>query len=322
MDYNGHLGTIELKEGKRPIPPPSDITVRAGSLLFKEGDTSRDVYIVKEGTLSVSQRRGNAQVELAQLSDRSVFGEMSLLDSQPRSATIRAVTDCKLLVIAPITFQGMLRLIPAWLLAVLKVITHRLRETNRKINLHTVPDPMESIAQFLVLQCQRYSRQSKGIPAFPWFPILDEYATLTRLRREEVQKCLQVLAGRGLIASNSAQELIVPDPILLDILREAQHCIRFHAPFPTAALDGQVLGALDALPKLEPSDFQTQDSLLSALQRTVDPRLGSSHVLKLNELGVIHIFQDGSTQFFPDRHLWIQKASRELDRITGKREGR
>ena len=145
---------------------------------------------------------------------------------------------------------------------------------------------------------------------------------VTRMRREEVQKILQTLASRGLISSNSTQELVVPDPMLLDILREAQRCTRLHLAFPTAALDPQVQLALDALPKLSPADFTNQETLLATLQRNGDSRIGSSHMAKLNELQVIRIFQDGSCQFFPERHQWIQKASQHLERVVGKREGR
>lgn len=318
--FSGHQSQIALKEGKRPVPPPSEISVKAGSLLFKEGDSSRDVYIVKEGSLSISQRRGSIQVELARLQDRAVFGEMSLLDNQPRSATVRAITDCKLTVIAPVTFQGMLRLVPAWLLAVLKVVTHRLRETNRKINQHTVPDTMESLCVFLGRKCTVFSLNNKSTPAFPWFDFVDEYCLYTRQKREEVQKCAHTLATRGMISINNTQELVVPDPQLLEILRLAISLERRKEPFPTQNLDPLVTFSLDAIPKLPSESFKSKELVVLELQKMVDSRIGMSHVQKLFELEILTCNAEGVVSLDKTRLTWVKKAIQDFDRITGKFE--
>jgi len=317
----GNPGTVELKEGKRPIPPPSEITVKAGSLLFKEGDASREVYIIKDGTLSVSQRHGSQQVELARLCDRAVLGEMSLLDNQPRSATVRAVTDCKLTVIAPVTFQGMLRLIPAWLLAVIKVVTHRLRETNRKINQHTVLDPIESLCQFLTLKCLTFAQINKGVPNFPWFILVDEFSMLTRMKRDDIQKTAQILVSRGLVSVNAHHDIVIPDPQLLDILREAQHCTRIKEPFQAATLEPLILTCLENLPKVTPENLLNLGALCEDLRNRLDSRISISHVTKMRDMGVLHVLETGPIIIDKSNLEWILKAHREIDRVLGIKEG-
>jgi CRP-like cAMP-binding protein len=314
------LSRGELKEGKRPVPPPSEISVKAGSLLFKEGDSSREVYIVKEGQFSVSQRRGSQQVELARLSDRAVFGEMSLLDNQPRSATVRAVTDSRVMVIAPVTFQGMLRIIPTWLLAVLKVITHRLRETSKKINQHTVPDPLESWCFFLVKKCHEFSVKNRAVPSFPWFVLVDEFCLLTRQKREDIQKIAQLLVQRGLAVSTNQQEYQIPDPTFLDILREYQSCLRRKEFFIASNLEPLLISGLETLPHVEKESMRNKDALLCLLQEHVDPRYSISHVLKMFELGVLSEELGKGISFDQKRLAWILKANRDLDKITGRKE--
>jgi len=318
---SGHLGTGDLKEGKRPVPPPSEISVKAGSVVFREGDSSREVYIVKQGTLSVLQKRGSQIVELAKLSDRAILGEMSLLDNQPRSATVRAVTDCKLTVIAPITFLAMLKLIPAWLFAVLKVVTHRLREANRKINQHTVPDPLESFCQFLVLKCPDSSAQARHVPAFSWFELVDEFAFLSRLKRDEIQKMAQILMSRGL-AKMEQQDFTIPDLDLIDILRAHQKAARNNEPFAPAHIDTLTQMCLAALANIRLERFDSLESMLSLVQKSVEAHLSISHLHKLIELGIATHGEHESLAVDLHRLDWMIKATQELPRILGNKDAR
>jgi len=317
---NINLGVSELKEGKRPVAPPSEISVKAGALLFKEGDSSREVYIVKHGTLSVSQRRGSQQVELAQLQERAVLGEMSLLDNQPRSATVRAISDVRLTVIAPATFQAMLHMVPAWLLAVLKIVTHRLRETNSKIHQHTVPEPMESLSVFLVEKCKAYANKNRSTPSFPWFNLIDEFCLLTRLKREDVQKLVQILNARSICSVSSQQELIVPDPDLLIILRDWLSCQRRKQSYPFANIDPLVKLCSEVLPKIPSEALSSSETLLEYLQKNVDSRVVPSLILKLSELGLLLMDQQEHFSVVTSQIEFMQKALVELDRVTDHKD--
>jgi len=57
---------------------------KAGDVIFREGDPARELYIVKSGKVEV--RLGNRLVDT--LPELSIFGEMALIDSSPRSATL------------------------------------------------------------------------------------------------------------------------------------------------------------------------------------------------------------------------------------------
>jgi len=317
---NVKQGMSDLKEGKRPMVPPSDLSVKAGSLLFKEGDLSREVYIVKQGTLSVSQRRGSQQIELARLQDRAVLGEMSLLDNQPRSATVRAITDCQLTVIAPATFQTMLHLIPAWLLAVLKVVTHRLRDTNNKIHQHTVPDALESFCVYLVEKCRVFSLHNTDTPHFSWFALLDEFCLLTRLKREDVLKVEHQLAARKLCKLSNQHELTIFDPDLILILRDWLSCKRKHQAYPFANLDPFIPLCCTAYSSIPPEALLQQEALLEYLQKNVDQRVSPLHILKMKEIGILMEAPEGSFTTVPNRITLLQKSMQELTRITIEQE--
>ncbi|HVO19528.1 MAG TPA: cyclic nucleotide-binding domain-containing protein [Anaeromyxobacter sp.] len=64
--------------------------VAAGEVVVREGEPSDGLYVVLEGALGVSRRQGTASVEVAELREADVFGEMSCLRKTPATATVTA----------------------------------------------------------------------------------------------------------------------------------------------------------------------------------------------------------------------------------------
>jgi len=68
-----------------------------GEFVVKEGDRDDHMYIIVEGKVKVMLKRGKKEITLATLEKGNFFGEMSLFGKNPRSATVQALTDLKLL---------------------------------------------------------------------------------------------------------------------------------------------------------------------------------------------------------------------------------
>ncbi len=99
---------------------------KAGEVIFREGDPAKELFIVKTGTVEV--RLGNRLLDT--LPERSIFGEMALIDPAPRSATVVAATDAT---IVPVDEKQLLFLVsrtPHFALNVMRVLTRRLRTSN------------------------------------------------------------------------------------------------------------------------------------------------------------------------------------------------
>jgi CRP/FNR family transcriptional regulator, cyclic AMP receptor protein len=82
----------------------------AGDMVFREGDEARDMYVVVSGEMEVlkrSQRGIDARV--AMLGPGDWFGEMSIVDVQPRSATVRALAPSRLLRITAADLDALYR---------------------------------------------------------------------------------------------------------------------------------------------------------------------------------------------------------------------
>ena len=70
--------------------------IKNADVIYEEGDPAHELYVVVEGRLEVMKSTNPGLVGISPLGPGDFFGEMSFLDMQPRSATVRAVSDVKL----------------------------------------------------------------------------------------------------------------------------------------------------------------------------------------------------------------------------------
>jgi len=104
-----------------------------GEILFEAGATSREMYIIKTGLLSIYIKKKDQVIELATLGGGEVLGEMAFFDGAPRSASAKALKDTELLVVSFKDMDAQLKKLPAWLQSVIKTILTRIRKLNDKL---------------------------------------------------------------------------------------------------------------------------------------------------------------------------------------------
>lgn len=100
---------------------------KAGDIIFREGDEAKELFVVKSGKVRV--QIGNRTV--TELGQDNIFGEMALIDSEPRSATVTAVTDAELVPVSEKQFLFLVSQTPFFALKVMRVLAQRLRVTNK-----------------------------------------------------------------------------------------------------------------------------------------------------------------------------------------------
>jgi CRP-like cAMP-binding protein len=98
-----------------------------GTVLFREGDLGREMFIIQKGKVQVRKKVGPAEKVLAELSNGEFFGEMALLMGMDRSATVEVIEDSKLLVVNPDTFESLLKSNLDIALKMLRKMASRLR---------------------------------------------------------------------------------------------------------------------------------------------------------------------------------------------------
>jgi CRP-like cAMP-binding protein len=81
-----------------------------GELLFREGDPAAAMYVVISGEVEVLKKsRSGHEARVAVLGPGDWFGEMSIVDIQPRSATVRALAACRLVCISTTELDALYR---------------------------------------------------------------------------------------------------------------------------------------------------------------------------------------------------------------------
>ena len=88
---------------------------RKGTLLFIEGETGGEMYVVKSGKIRLLKHEGESTVVAGVAGPGSVIGEMSLLHRDPRSCTAQVVEDAVVMPIDEELYTSTLKNIPPWL---------------------------------------------------------------------------------------------------------------------------------------------------------------------------------------------------------------
>ena len=109
-------------------PLMKEMQYEQGSEIFKEGETGDCMYIIQQGNIKI--HKGNTT--LAILKEKEVFGELSLLDADTRSASATADTDCTLYKIDQEPFYELMDERPEVAKGFIKILCQRLRTMNEK----------------------------------------------------------------------------------------------------------------------------------------------------------------------------------------------
>ena len=123
---------LSTKELKSIAGAGKEVTHRQGSVLAREGDSGVGFFLILDGEVSVAL----AGRPLRKMVPGDFFGEISLLDGGPRTATCTAQTEVTTLGITPWTFKRLIEQNPSIASKMLKVMAQRLRSAAKQLR-HT-----------------------------------------------------------------------------------------------------------------------------------------------------------------------------------------
>jgi CRP/FNR family transcriptional regulator, cyclic AMP receptor protein len=105
---------------------------KQGQILFHKGEIGSSMFVIEKGTIEISVpfKEGKDQIHVSQLREGDFFGELSLIDGLPRTATAKAEEDSVVLVMPRQEFITFLLERPAVAIAMMGEIGMRLRKTN------------------------------------------------------------------------------------------------------------------------------------------------------------------------------------------------
>ena len=104
-----------------------------GDIIFKSGDTSRNMYIIRSGTVKVVIEKDGRQIPITELGKGQYIGEMSFLTGIKRSATVTAATPVLVSEIPSTILEDEHLGISSWAVAIAKVLVRRIRTTTEQL---------------------------------------------------------------------------------------------------------------------------------------------------------------------------------------------
>lgn len=212
------VGSTQLKTGQRPVIPNLK-TFKEGETLFKEGDHGREMYVIKEGEIKITRASPEGEVELARLKTGAILGEMSLLDNLPRSASAIASQTSKTTVIDELVFNSVMKNVPPWLTSIVRIITSRLRDANKRVGQSVLRNREAGIASLLNLLLEANAKTVSNMLALELNFVLTESYYVCHLGKSATETVLKDLTKRQIIeqakdASNTEYVFIMDREVL------------------------------------------------------------------------------------------------------------
>lgn len=172
-----------------------------------EGDT---LFLIVEGQVKVSIiSEDGREVILAILGKGDFFGEMSLLDGKPRSATVIAIEESKLLTLRRADFARLLERAPELAVRVLGSLAARLRKADRKIESLALMDVSGRVASALLQISEEIGTATPQGTVIRNRPTHQELANMAGTTRETVSRVLKRLGQQGYVATRGKDLVIL-----------------------------------------------------------------------------------------------------------------
>jgi CRP/FNR family cyclic AMP-dependent transcriptional regulator len=174
------------------------LRMERGDVLFHEGDQGDRLYVIHEGKIKLGRSSSDGRENLlAILGPSEMFGELSLFDPGPRTATATAVAESQLIGLGSEEFKVFLADHPRVAVTLLAALARRLRRTNESLADLVFTDVPGRVAKALLDLSSRFGRPVDGGVLVAHDLTQEELAQLVGASRETVNKALADFATRG-----------------------------------------------------------------------------------------------------------------------------
>nr|WP_194736755.1 MULTISPECIES: Crp/Fnr family transcriptional regulator [Actinomadura] len=176
----------------------TEVRLARGQTLFNEGETGDRLYVVLEGKIKLTRTAPDGRENLLSvLGPSEMFGELSLFDPRPRTASAIAVTECRLAGLGHDDLRPWLTGHPEVAVQLLRALAQRLRKTNDVMADLVFTDVPGRVAKALLDLAERFGQPSEAGLHVHHDLTQEELAQLVGASRETVNKALADFAQRN-----------------------------------------------------------------------------------------------------------------------------
>jgi CRP-like cAMP-binding protein len=184
-------------------------------IIFRQGDTSRELYVVMRGKIRIFKvSPAGAETTIEIFSVGSVMGEFAVVDSEPRSATAKAIEAADVLVMSHDRFLRHMRQMPDLALGMTKLLASRVRWTASFAETIAQYDAAGRLLHMLLLYNEQFGQEEEAGKRY----VLDlslnqtDLASLVGARREWINRLLRDWQKRGLVTYEAGKIIILDLP--------------------------------------------------------------------------------------------------------------
>ncbi len=175
-------------------------------VIFYEGDLGGSLYIIAKGTVKIVMMADDGREHiLGLLHEGDFFGEISLIDGQPRSATAIAQEKVSIVMVSRDDFVRLLRENPEMSLKIMVTLCERLRKTDKHVESLAFLSAPGRVAQVLLNWCERHAEGASTDIVIPHKMTRQEFASIAGTSRETLTRVLMDLQDDGLIRLEKAE---------------------------------------------------------------------------------------------------------------------
>ena len=194
--------------------------VRDETVVLEGDDSVQALYLIASGSVQVYMTGVDGRETILSFLERGdFFGEMSLIDGEPRSASVRTVTDAQLLIIHRESFLTLIRQSPEIAMGLLSEMSKRLRKANRQIgSLSTMSVSGRVAGTLLNLMQERgvriHTDNGKMVTVIHNRPTQQQLADMSGTTRETVSRICSLLVKTNAIAMTGKDIVIFDESAL------------------------------------------------------------------------------------------------------------
>ncbi|MFK7803518.1 MAG: Crp/Fnr family transcriptional regulator [Anaerolineae bacterium] len=181
---------------------------KAGSMVFHEGDPGDALYVVRTGMVRIyTGGRENGFETSVILFGRpgDVFGELAVIDGDPRSASAKAMEDTLVYVMARETFQHHMELIPKLAINFMSLMARKMRSNTRHMDSLASQNVSERLAKLLVKLMDDFGRRQGNQVVLDIHLNQTELASMIGATRESTNRAMRNLKKQDIVGQQNGK---------------------------------------------------------------------------------------------------------------------
>lgn len=188
------------------------VTFEPGQMIFAEYEPGNSFYFIHSGRVQIVKVLDDIEKNIDILNPGEIFGEMAILEAEPRSASAVACEKCVLLEFTRENFEIIMSGYPQMALMLLKTFTKRIYDQKRSFLTLTLDDESAKIADVFVMLTENLQRDAaEGVAGYPRVELRTTIEDIAHWAGMSVNKCRENL---NIFASQRKIE-IYPDKIIV-----------------------------------------------------------------------------------------------------------